>query len=70
LEDFYQWRRSNSTFDGMAFFTGAGYNLSDGSTVERAQAAQVTRDMLDVLRDRCGAVAFAGRHAFAGEILG
>jgi putative ABC transport system permease protein len=49
-QDFYQWRRSNSTFDEMAFFTGAGYNLSDGSTVERAQAAQVTRDMLDVLR--------------------
>jgi predicted permease len=34
----------------MAFFTGASYNLSDGRNVERIQAAQVTRDMLDVLR--------------------
>src|SRR5215475_13905661 len=49
-QDFYEWGRSNSTFDDMAFFTGAGYNLSSGSTVERVQAAQVTRDMLDVLR--------------------
>lgn len=49
-QDFDQWRRSNSTFDGMAFFTGAGYNLSDGRSVERVEAAQVTRDMLDVLR--------------------
>jgi putative ABC transport system permease protein len=47
--DFYEWRKSNSTFDGMAFFTGASYNLSDGSTVERVAGAQVTRDMLDVL---------------------
>jgi len=48
--DFYEWRKSNSTFDAMAFFTGASYNLSDGRNVERIQAAQVTRDMLDVLR--------------------
>jgi hypothetical protein len=48
--DFYEWRKSNSTFDSMAFFTGASYNLSDGRNVERVQAAQVTRDMLDVLR--------------------
>ena len=47
--DFYEWRKSNSTFDAMAFFTGASYNLSDGRNVERVQGAQVTRDMLDVL---------------------
>jgi putative ABC transport system permease protein len=48
--DFYDWRKSNSTFDSMAFFTVASHNLSDGRNVERVQAAQVTRDMLDVLR--------------------
>lgn len=48
--DFYEWRKSNSTFDGMAFFAGASDNLSDGGNVERVQAAQVTREMLDVLR--------------------
>ncbi|MBO0720422.1 MAG: ABC transporter permease, partial [Blastocatellia bacterium] len=47
--DFYEWRKSNSTFEGMAFFTGASYNLSDRNAVERVQAAQVTREMLDVL---------------------
>jgi predicted permease len=47
--DFYEWRNSNSTFDKMAFFTGASYNLSDGSTVERVQGVQVTPDFLDVL---------------------
>jgi putative ABC transport system permease protein len=48
--DFYEWRKSNSTFEGMAFFTGASYNLSDGRNVERVRGTQVTRDMLDVLR--------------------
>ena len=48
--DFYQWRKSNSTFENMAFFTGANYNLSDGENVARVQGAQVTREMLGVLR--------------------
>src|SRR5262249_17335563 len=48
--DFYQWRENNSTFDGMAFFTGIGYNFADGNNVERVEGAQVTRDMLRVLR--------------------
>ncbi len=48
--DFYEWRKSNSTFDAMAFFTNVSYNLSDGGAAQRVQGAQVTRDMLDVLR--------------------
>ena len=50
--DFYEWRKNNSSFDGMAFFRGASYNLSDGGRVERVDAAQVTREMLDLLRLR------------------
>jgi putative ABC transport system permease protein len=47
--DFYQWRKSNSTFDSMAFFRGPSYNLSERGTAQRVPGAQVTRDMLDVL---------------------
>jgi predicted permease len=47
--DFYEWRKSNSTFQGMAFFRGPSYNLSDRGNSQRVTAAQVTRDMLDVL---------------------
>jgi ABC-type antimicrobial peptide transport system permease subunit len=50
VPDFYEWRKSNSTFDSMAFFTGASYNLNDRETTQRVQGAQVTRDMLSVLR--------------------
>jgi len=48
--DSYEWRKSNSTFDAMAFFTNVSYNLSDGGAAQRVQGAQVTRDMLEVLR--------------------
>lgn len=48
--DFYEWRKSNSTFASMAFFRGASFNLSDRGTAQRVDGAQVTRDMLDVLR--------------------
>ena len=48
--DFYEWRKGNSTFDSMAFFRGPSYNLSDRGAVQRVGCAQVTRDMLDVLR--------------------
>lgn len=47
--DFYEWRRSNSTFQSMAFFRGLSYNLSDRGAAQRVFGAQVTRDMLDVL---------------------
>ncbi len=30
--DLYEWRKSNSTFDGMAFFRAPSYNLSDGGS--------------------------------------
>ena len=48
--DFYEWRKGNSTFESMAFFRGSSYNLSDRAAAQRVDGAQVTRDMLDVLR--------------------
>src|SRR5215472_3859354 len=48
--DLWQWQNDNSTFDGMAFFRPPRYNLSIGKRTERVQAAQVTQNMLDVLR--------------------
>lgn len=48
--DFYEWRKSNSTFDSMAFFRGSSFNLSDHGNAERVEGAEVTRDMLDVVR--------------------
>ena len=44
------WRKSNATFDEMAFFTDAGYNLSaDGMPAEHVQGAKVTYAMLRTL---------------------
>ena len=48
--DLWQWENTNSTFEGMAFFRLPRYNLSIGNTTERVQAAQVTHNMLEVLR--------------------
>jgi putative ABC transport system permease protein len=48
--DLYEWGRNNSTFESMAFFRRPSYNLSDGGTAHQLQGAQVTRDMLQVLR--------------------
>src|SRR5215471_1667947 len=47
--DLYEWNRSNSTFDSIAFFRGATYHVADGKAVARINGAQVTRTMLDVL---------------------
>src|SRR5262249_38891817 len=47
--DCYEWRKSNSTFDNMAFFRSSSYNISDGGASQRLTGAQVTREMLDVL---------------------
>jgi putative ABC transport system permease protein len=48
--DFDEWSKSNSTFDSMGFFRGPSYNLSDGGAAQRVNGAQVTQNMLDVLR--------------------
>jgi predicted permease len=49
--DFYAWREGNKTFDAMAFFKSAGYDLSDNrGGAQRIKGVRVTRDMLDVLR--------------------
>src|SRR5215469_12472969 len=47
--DLDEWRRSNSTFESMAFYRGPSYNLSVDGTSQRVTGAQVTREMLDVL---------------------
>ena len=50
VPDFVAWRAGNGTFDRMAFFTGASYNLAaDGAHAQRVSGVQVTHDMLDVL---------------------
>jgi predicted permease len=48
--DFYVWRKSNSTFDGMAFFSFNSFNLADRGTAQRILGAKVTYDLLDVLK--------------------
>src|SRR5207249_2922726 len=48
--DSYEWRKNSLTFDCMSFFSRMSYNLSAGGAAQRVEAAQVTRDMLDVLR--------------------
>ena len=42
------WRRSNQTFENIAFFTGTGGNLSGEGAVTRVRGAQVTWNLLDV----------------------
>lgn len=48
--DLYAWRKDNGTFDSMAFFRGPSYNLAYQGSAQRVTGAQVTREMLDVLR--------------------
>ena len=50
--DLYQWRTQNSTFESMAFYRSPNCNLSVRNTGMRVLSAQVTREMLDVLRLR------------------
>jgi predicted permease len=48
--DFYLWRKNNSTFDSMAFFTGRSFNLFDNGAAQRIEGAAVTHDLLTVLK--------------------
>lgn len=48
--DLHEWRKDNGTFDSTAFFRGPSYNLSYQGSAQRVRGAQVTREMLDVLR--------------------
>jgi len=43
------WRNGNQTFESMAFFTGAGGNLTGDGAVQRVRGARVTWNLLDVL---------------------
>jgi putative ABC transport system permease protein len=61
--DLTQWRNENSTFESMAFFRRPSYNLSIGDSTQRVLGAQVTHEMLDVLRLR----PLIGRNFFESE---
>ena len=47
--DCYNWRKGNSTFDGIACFDTADFNLSGLGSARRVHGAKVTYDLLDVL---------------------
>ncbi|MFC1791000.1 ABC transporter permease [Gemmatimonadota bacterium] len=47
--DFHYWREENTTFDGMALWGGAAFNLSLGDEAERVSGAIVTHDVAEVL---------------------
>ena len=47
--DYYNWRKANSTFDGIACYDTADFNLSGLGSAQRVHGAQVTYDLLDVL---------------------
>jgi predicted permease len=48
--DYMAWTKGNSAFDGVAFFSAGGANLSDSSGLaRRIQTAGVTHTLLDVL---------------------
>jgi putative ABC transport system permease protein len=47
--DFHYWREENSTFEGMALWGGAAFNLSLGGEAERVTGAIVTHDVAEVL---------------------
>jgi predicted permease len=62
--DYVAWTKGNSSFDGMAFFSGGGANLSDSSGLaRRIQTAAVTHQLLDVL----GLKPALGRNFFPEE---
>ncbi len=47
--DFDTWRSSARTFEGMALWENATFNVSDGNTAERLDGQIVTYDMANVL---------------------
>ena len=48
--DFYAWRKENTTFDAMSFFTDDSFNLSGRGEAQRIRGAKVTYDMVNVLK--------------------
>jgi len=47
--DYYNWRKGNSTFGGIACFDTSDFNLSGLGSAQRVHGAEVTYDLLDVL---------------------
>ena len=47
--DFHYWREENTTFEGMALWGGAAFNLSLDGEAERVTGAIVTHDVAEVL---------------------
>ncbi|HKX00678.1 MAG TPA: ABC transporter permease [Bryobacteraceae bacterium] len=50
VADYRAWRKENTTFDGMGFFSNNSMNLSGLGQAQRVQGAAVTYDLLDVLK--------------------
>ena len=49
IQDFYQWQKANTTFDGMACFAQGGANMiTPDGVAQRVRTAQVTYNLLDV----------------------
>ena len=46
--DYYNWRKGNRTFDGLACFDTGDFNLSGLGSAQRVYGASVTYDLLDV----------------------
>lgn len=48
--DLLAWRGRNTSFEGMAFYRASSYNIASEEATLHVDGAQVTHDMLDVLR--------------------
>ncbi|HEY8256071.1 MAG TPA: ABC transporter permease [Gemmatimonadales bacterium] len=66
LPDFLDWRRENRSFDRLAAWANAGYNMTGAGEPEVVRGAQVTADFFPVL----GAAIPLGRGFEAAEELG
>ena len=63
LQDFLEWRRRQTSFEGLAAFYPATVNLSGDSHPERVEGAYLSANAFDLLRVR----PVAGRGFLAGE---
>ncbi|MFP5288754.1 MAG: ABC transporter permease, partial [Thermoanaerobaculia bacterium] len=52
LQDFLEWRRRQTTFEGLAAYSVETANLSGGSHPERVEGAHVSANAFDLLRVR------------------
>src|SRR5579862_1333534 len=48
--DLLSWNKNSSSFENMAFFRSLSYNVTSGEAAWHVQGAQVTHEMINVLR--------------------